>query len=100
MIGSVRALLNEEEYELAGQLGLMGERRFQCDYRGSWLASGVASGTGEAVHVDDPLIVRTEDREPCVQVFAKNLMLRGRVGLYRPDRIFRNCHNNPLKQIQ
>ena len=55
---------------------------------------------GEPVNVDDPLVVRAEDRQPGVQVLAKDLVLRGGVRLDRPDRILENCHGASLKQIQ
>ena len=95
MIGPVCVFLDKQEYKLAGQLGLVGESGFKRDYR----RAGFASGACEAVHVDDPPIVGTENREPRVQIFAKDLMLRGGMRLYRPERVFGNCHGNPLKQI-
>ena len=94
MIGTRGVLLDEQEHKLAGKLGLVRECGFERDDGRTWLAAGVATGASEAVNVHDPLVERTENREPSVQILAKDLVLRGRMALDRPDGLFGNSHGN------
>ena len=92
MVGTAKVLFDEEEDDLAAQTRPMGFGRFHGNDWRSGLATGVAAGTGEAIHIDDTLVVRTEDREPCVQIFAKKLVLCRGVRLNRPNCIARYGH--------
>ena len=82
------------------ELRLVGSCGFEGDDGRARFSPDVFAWTGEPVNVGDPLVVRAEDRQPSVQVLAKDLVLRAGVRLDRPDRIFGNCHGTSLKQIQ
>jgi hypothetical protein len=70
----------------------MGARPFKRDYGRTGLTASVTSRTGETVNVQNPLVVRTKNREPRVQILAEDLVLSRRVGLNRPEGIARYGH--------
>lgn len=57
-------LLHEVEHEFPGQVRAMCSGRVEGDDRGAGLPARVLTGARKPVDIDDPLVVRTEDREP------------------------------------
>ena len=101
VVGTASVHFNEQKHQFAAQVGAVGPRGFHSDHRRSGFAR-LCNGQGRRnpVHVDDALIVRAKDREPCIEVFAKNLVLSPRCGA-RSARWSRvELPRFPIKQIQ
>jgi hypothetical protein len=93
VIGAIIPFLNEEKDQFPFEFCSVSYGSFQCDDWRSWLAARVSSWPGKAVNIYNPPIVGVEDRKPCVEVFAENLMLGRCVRLYGPDCICRCSHS-------
>src|SRR5215469_13381601 len=65
---------------------------FEGDDWRAWLSVAIFAWPGEPVDVYRLLIKLPENRKPRIQILAKNVMLRGRVGLNRPEHVFLTSH--------
>jgi len=92
IIDTVLAFLNEEEDQLARQVGAMCSCRFQGDNGGTGFTARIPAWTGKPIDIDDPAVVSRKNWEPCIQILSENLVLGCGVRLKLPNCFFRYRH--------
>lgn len=92
IIDTVLAFFNEEEDQLACQIGAMCSCRFQGDNGGTGLAARISAGTGKSVDIDNPAVVFRKNWEPCIKILTENLMFGRSMRLKLPNCFFRYGH--------